>query len=237
MQPYFFPYLGHFGIIAHSDAWIVFDVTQYTPRSWINRNRILHPKQGWNYVSVPLANGSIAIRIHEARLLDPVAARKSVLGKLSHYRSEAPHYRAVLALVDEAFADGGDASLARLNVRGLAAVCRYLGLPFRARILSELDLALPGDLGPGDWAPAICARLGAKGYVNPAGGRALFDPAAFARQDIALHFAETEPMRYDTGRFAFEPDLSILDVLMWNPPERVADWLRTRTRLTEGSSA
>ena len=31
MQPYFFPYLGHFSLIAAVDEWIVFDVTQYTP--------------------------------------------------------------------------------------------------------------------------------------------------------------------------------------------------------------
>lgn len=46
MQPYFFPYLGHFSLIAASDAWIVFDVRQYTPRTWMNRNRILHPTGG-----------------------------------------------------------------------------------------------------------------------------------------------------------------------------------------------
>jgi hypothetical protein len=30
MQPYFFPYLGHFALIAAVDEWVVFDVTQYT---------------------------------------------------------------------------------------------------------------------------------------------------------------------------------------------------------------
>lgn len=31
MQPYFFPYLGHFSLIASVDRWYVFDITQYTP--------------------------------------------------------------------------------------------------------------------------------------------------------------------------------------------------------------
>ncbi len=232
MQPYFFPYLGHFGLIASVDEWIVFDVTQYTPKSWMNRNRVLHPSQGWNYVTVPLANGSISIATHEARILDPPAARKSVLGKLSHYKRKARHYDAVVALVEEAFSTAEDDSLVRLNARGLRAVCAYLGLPFRARILSELALDLPPDLGPGGWAPAICAALGATSYVNPAGGRALFDPADFARIGVELLFAETELFPYKTGPFRFEPGLSILDVLMWNAPERVAAALRDGTRLT-----
>jgi len=234
MQPYFFPYLGHFGLIASVDEWIVFDVTQYTPKSWINRNRVLHPKEGWNYISVPLVNSSISIKIHEARVLDLAATRKSVLGKLSHYQHTAPYFPEVIALVELAFADLADDSLVRLNARGLSAVCRYLEIPFQFRILSKLDLDLPENPGPGRWAPMVCERLGATSYVNPAGGRALFDPADFAVRRIELFFAETEPLYYETGPFKFEPGLSILDVLMWNSPERIAAWLRERTRLTAG---
>lgn len=47
MQPYFFPYLGRFSLIAECDEWIVFDTSQYTKRNWINRNRVLHPAAGW----------------------------------------------------------------------------------------------------------------------------------------------------------------------------------------------
>jgi hypothetical protein len=231
MQPYFFPFMGHFGLIANVSEWIVFDVTQYTQRSWINRNRVLHPKEGWNYISVPLANSSISLKIHEALVLDPAAARKSVLGKVSHYKRSAPYYNAVLCMIEEAFADLTDNSIVRLNARGLSAVCRYLEIPFRFRILSELGLDLPEDPGPGGWAPTVCELLGATSYVNPAGGRALFDPSDFVRRGIELLFAETEPFHYATGPFQFEPALSILDVLMWNAPERVASWLFEHTRL------
>ncbi len=68
MQPYFFPYLGHFALIAHTDAWVVFDISQYTPKTWMNRNRVLHPTDGWTYVTAPLSNSSIHIKIRfEAR--------------------------------------------------------------------------------------------------------------------------------------------------------------------------
>jgi WbqC-like protein family len=48
MQPYFCPYLGHFALIAAVDQRIVFDVTQYTPKTWMNRNPILHPDTSCN---------------------------------------------------------------------------------------------------------------------------------------------------------------------------------------------
>jgi hypothetical protein len=232
MQPYFFPYLGHFGLIASVDEWIVFDITQYTPKTWMNRNRILHPSEGWNYISVPLANGSISIRTVEAKILDPVAARKSVLGKLSHYKRATRRYDDVVALVDAAFGDGADDSLVRLNVRGLDAVCAYLDIPFRVRICSELDLDLQPIEGPGGWAPAICERLGATSYVNPAGGQDLFEPTEFSRRGIKLLFAETTLFPYATGPYKFEPALSILDVLMWNSPQQVADAIHEGTRLS-----
>ena len=54
MQPYFFPYLGYFDLINSTDRWIVFDTVQYIRHGWINRNRILHPNEGWQYIIVPI---------------------------------------------------------------------------------------------------------------------------------------------------------------------------------------
>jgi len=233
MQPYFFPYPGHFGLIASVDEWIVFDVTQYTPKTWINRNRVLHPRGGPAWMTVPLGNASISILIREAAILDPPAARASVLGKLSHYR---PHvrrarYDRTCGLVEAAFGDGTDPSLVGLDVRGLEATCRLLGIPFRHRVCSSLGLALPDRPGPGGWAPAICARLGATSYVNPAGGAALFDPRDFAAAGTALLLARTAMGAYPTGPCAGPPGLSVLDALMWMDPPELADRIRAGTVL------
>ena len=233
MQPYFFPYPGHFGLIGSVDEWIVFDVTQYTPKTWMNRNRVLHPEEGTNWISVPLAGASISILTREARVLDPKAAARSVLGKLSHYRPHVRRARYDIAcgLVEAAFA-GSDDSLVSLNARGLAACCAVLGIPFRSRICSSLGLDLPPSPGPGGWAPAICEALGANAYVNPAGGRSLFDPGVFRRIGVDLLFAETAPLAYETGPYAPQPGLSILDALMWNDAARVAEAIRAGTVLT-----
>lgn len=236
MQPYFFPYLGHFSLIAAVDEWLVFDITQYTPKTWMNRNRILHPGDGWQYVSVPLANASISIKTSEARVLDPAAAFRSLTGKLSHYKRKAPYYDAVLHLVEEAFDDHDD-SLVRLDVRGLAAVCRYLDIPFRYRICSELHLALPDGLGPGEWALEISDQLGAGSYLNPSSGQALFDPVRFAERGIGLHFARPSEFVYRSGPYRYEPWLSVLDVLMWNPPNVVARAAREHITIEPGRSA
>lgn len=231
MQPYFFPYLGHFALIAQTNAWIVFDITQYTPKTWMNRNRVLHPVRGWNYVTVPLANSSIHIKTCEARVLDMASARKNILGKLSHYRRKAPYFNDVTNLVDRAFTSLSTDSLVALNVQALKVTCEYLGMPFEGRICSELDLPLPADLGPGEWALEISSLMGATGYINPISGRSLFDPRRFKERNISLHFLQFKEFVYQAGAFEFESNLSILDVLMWNEPTVVRNQMLGNSRL------
>lgn len=233
MQPYFFPYLGHFALIAHTERWVVFDVSQYTPKSWMSRNRVLHPQAGWNYINVPLANSSIAITTREARVQNMHKTRASLLGKLTHYRRKAPFYEQVVQLVNRAFDLTTDNSLVGLNVQGLAAVCGYLELPFDYVICSELGLDLEDIDSPGGWAPAISRQLGVSAYLNPAGGRTLFDPQDFTRHDIRLGFLKFDEFRYDAEPYTCEPGLSVLDVLMWNSPQAVRQVLASHSHILE----
>jgi hypothetical protein len=160
-------------------------------------------------------------------------AKTCIIGKLSHYKKKAPYFEAVNAIVQGVFDTATDDSLVQLNVGGLSAVCRYLDIPFNYRICSELNLSLPENLRPGEWAPEICSILRATSYVNPAGGQDLFDPADFARRNISLHFAQSSQFVYDTAPYQYEPNLSILDVLMWNSPTVVVKALHNNVVLVE----
>ena len=231
MQPYFFPYLGHFALIAAVDEWVVFDITQYARKSWINRNRVLRPESGWQYVSIPLRSSSTRIRISEVEIGEPQDQERYVLGKLSHYKRRATYYAHVCEIVRSAFAGIVGDSLVSLNVGGLRAVCEYLGLPFRYRICSQLGLDFPDALKAGGWAPWISAKLSADVYINPAAGRALFDPADFAKEGIDLRLLDFAPFTYDTPGYGFEKDLSILDVLMWNSPGAIVQAIRKNSSL------
>lgn len=237
MQPYFFPYPGHFALIARVDRWLVFDITQYTPKTWMNRNRILHPQGGWSYITAALANSSISIRTCAAQLLDPDATCRIVLGKLSHYRRTAPYYRQVTNLVTRAFDERSDDRLVSLNVAGLCKICDYLKLPFDFQVCSELEIGLPDNLGAGLWAPTLCSRLGAVEYLNPIGGRHLFNRADFEGLGVQLKLLDFKGLRYPTGPYVFEPQLSILDALMWQSPDQIRCALHTHARMIDGFPA
>ena len=235
MQPYFFPYLGYFSLIASVDKWIVFDVTQYTPKTWMNRNRILHPNAGWQYVTVPLSNSSINIETSEARALDLAATKKAIIGKLAHYKRKAPYFDEVKCIVERAFDDSLDDSLVGLNVSGLNAVCSYLEIPFSFKICSKLTFDFPTNIKAGGWAPYICQKLGASEYVNPIGGKEIFDRSVFQQNGITLYFAKFDEFKYATPSFNYEPNLSILDVMMWNSAEDIVTESKNGTHLIKAT--
>jgi len=210
MQPYFFPYIGYFALIARTDRFVVFDICQYTKKSWLTRNRILHPEKDWQYINVPVKKGK--------RIMDTEVIGDSdrTVRQLQHYRG-APYFDEVIDIVRAAWPAE---KLTDLCVRGLENVCRYVGIRFDYSICSELKFDLP-DTHPGGWALEISDRLDADEYVNLPGGKELFRPQEFAERGIRLSFIDPPECRYDCGHFEWHPRLSILDVLMWNSPEEV----------------
>ena len=122
MQPYFFPYLGYFDLINYSEKWVVFDDVQYIRHGWINRNRILHPTNGWSYIIVPVKY-SRNTRIREVTIIEDGKWKKRIRGQLQIYKKKAPYYRAVISLVEECFEFNSD-SISRFNTFALGKVDR-----------------------------------------------------------------------------------------------------------------
>ena len=229
MQPYFFPYLGYFDLIHSVDQWVVFDTAQYIRHGWINRNRILHPTRGWQYIIVPLRKHHRQVRINDIQIVEGSGWRERIERQLQHYQGRAQHFDTVMTLVQSCLSVP-DQSLSRLNVEILRKVCGFLDIPLAVSNLSEMDLALGPVEGPGDWALRIAEALGAREYVNPPGGKGLFDPAKFAARGIRFRIQEPVEFSYECAGYRFEPALSIVDVLMWNSREQIRAFLAERRR-------
>lgn len=218
MQPYFFPYFGYFDHISRCDIWVVFDLTQYTPCSWITRNRVLRPDQGWQYILCEV-HGSENIPISSVKLCNRKKTRDKILGKLTHYKKYAPYYKQVVGIINRTFEAARADTITDIDVSGLSAVCDYLSIPFKPLIASEAGFDLPEITHSGQWALEISHLLGAKTYVNTPGGQELFRPDEFAERGIRLGFTGVPRLTYDCKPYAYEPHLSILDVMMWSDPD------------------
>lgn len=215
MQPYLFPYLGYFQLIAAVDRFVFFDDVNYINRGWINRNRLLiggAPR----YFTVPLRGASQFDKIDRVAVEPGEVWKRKMLASVRQSYARAPHVGPVAGLLDAVLHGGGDtiADLARASVRG---VCDYVGLApdFVASSAAYGNAHLAGE----DRIIDICRQEGATCYVNPPGGRALYHEERFAAHGIALRFHAPRLAPYPQFGAAFEPALSILDVLMFNAPE------------------
>lgn len=224
MQPYFFPYLGHFDLINRSDRWIVFDTPQYMREGWVNRNRILHPREGWQYITVPLKKHRRETAINAAEAVDFPDWRRKIINQFTHYRGIAPHYHETISLLEDCFATH-EQNLSRLNVYCLGKVCRYLGIRWEPEILSEMHLELGPIYDTADWALRIAQAAGASEYLNPPGGASLYDPERFASYGITLHIQDDFNFTYDCGAYTCVPKLSVLDAMMWVTPREIKSHL------------
>lgn len=214
MQPYFFPYIEYFRMIAKCDRWIGFDTVKYNRKSWMNRNRIINRDKGWSYINVPVARSGETPTIARAEINNAEDWRRDFFGKLRVYEHSAPNYTKTIDLLQDLLAPEF-ATLADLNMHIIRSLCAQFEIPTTIDSLSALDLDLPESCPPGEWALNIALAVGADSYLNASGGTELFDPELYRSRGVTLGFHEHINLSYDTGPFEFVPDLSIIDPLMW----------------------
>lgn len=231
-QPYFFPYLGYFQLIRAADEFILYDQVDYIRHGWVNRNRLLPVNGRPAYFIAPIQSRAGGGRIRDIRIDNSGGWFKRTLKQIEVNYRRAPHFREIFPRLEEFFT-GREGSLAALNGAAVRAVCACLEMktkivadtaPFDAlevelgRPESDLRQSYRERLQVTDPKTIrileICRRERADTYINPIGGRALYDRGVFERNGIRLFFIQTRPVRYPQRTSGFFPDLSIVDVLM-----------------------
>ena len=232
MQPYFFPYLGYFQLIAAADRFLLYDNLNYIRQGWVHRNRIRLKGGGEFYCAAPLLGASSNVRIRDVRV-DPAGRWPGrFLDLLEHNYKKAPFYDDVFPAIEQAVRRPAT-HLTEVNRNGIRAVAEFLGIatpishdtaPFqdfeeaaraeRSPWLDELAL----DMGTTDIKTLrvlyLCRQERADAYLNPPGGRELYARDVFAQNGVALQFLQPTLAPYPQQGDGFLPGLSILDVLM-----------------------
>jgi len=228
MQPYFLPYIGYLQLIANSDEFIFFDEVQYNTRSWMNRNRILHPNKNisYQYISVPIKKHSQGTLIKDVIINYIEKWENKILGQITMYKKlNAPFYRETRALLIELF-NKKYTSFLELCIESIKRICNYLEIDFKYEIASNITYRKDLINEPGDWALAISKRLKAETYINPYGGYEIFDEEKFNNSNINLRFLKPNLSAYkQSKRTDFFKGLSIIDILMFNSKKEIKDML------------
>jgi len=242
MQPYFFPYIGYWQLMALTDIYVIYDDVNFIKGGWINRNRILGP-DGPFYINVPCKNAGSGIRICDVGTdISPTYLRK-ISNTLTFAYRRAPYFEDVYPFIFELMSFRSD-SLADYLSNAIEKTASGLGID--TTFIRSSGTPLAPELRGQTRVIEICRKLGAADYYNAIGGVKLYSPGEFEKAGITLKFVKTGDIRYPqifgSSKAAdqfypdlfgssetadqFCPNLSIIDVLM------NTGWEGTRKLLT-----
>ncbi|WP_027146864.1 WbqC family protein [Mesorhizobium sp. WSM3626] len=214
MQPYFFPYLGYFRLLAACDIFVVFDDVQFPRRGRVHRCEMSPGR----WLTLPLAPMPFVTLIKNLRWA-------------SDARSTLDKRLAVFGLPGQATTPASE-RISRHLTGPLGDVTDYLeeGLRLAADALElepeilrsssiDIDPALRGQ----ERVISIVQALGGQRYINAPGGHGLYMAEAFRRVGVDLQFLEPYAGRFPhTLPALFGNDLTDLrddvrSTCLWTP--------------------
>jgi hypothetical protein len=224
MQPYFFPYIGYFQLIANTDVFVIYDEIKYTKKGWINRNRYLN-YETTSYFTLPLKKDSDFLYISDRYLSDDwELERKKILNKIKNAYLKAPFFEETFVFFEQCLSFE-NRNLFEFIYNSVKSICNYLDINTEIKKSSELQIS--SHLKSQDKVKAICKTLRGKTYINPIGGVELYDKNDFLNNDLELFFLRSKNVSYPQFGNEFESFLSILDIMMFNDIKKVKEMLLT----------
>jgi hypothetical protein len=194
MQPYFFPYAGYFRLFSQVDEFVLFDRVQFPRTGRVHRTEYEPGK----WLTLPLVRQALEVQICDLVFAEGARSeldrRLAALPWLASAKGEhAERLREYL------YSPLGD--VVDFLEQGLRLVNSLLGIEVPIVRSSTLDIA-PGLRGQSR-VLAIASARGASHYLNSPGGRALYQPEAFAQAGIELEFLPD----YQGRHYQLLPDL------------------------------
>lgn len=207
MQPYFFPYLGYYQLAHSSENFIFLDDANYIKQGYINKNSIILNRKAQNF-SIPVKNISSFRKINEHVYIDDFSKFLKMI-ELAYKNSI--FFQQAMPII-EAVALDKTLNVAEKNAKSLISVFSYLNLERSFFFSSEIDAGR--EKKGQDRVIEICKIIGISKYRNSIGGKEIYDPNAFQKENIELKFIKSINKPYSQGKHEFIANLSIIDLLM-----------------------
>ncbi len=217
-----FPYIGYWQLMNAVDRYVIYDDVNFIKGGWINRNRILMGSEV-KYFNLPMQGASPFKKINEVGVQPPEQWVKGSLDKLRLAYRKAPCYGQAMPLAEDILTCGST-NLAEFLAYSIRAVAAYLEMNTEFVISSTLkkDNALHGQ-DKGCWPSAKNWRP--RSITTPSAASSCIQ-RGLCPAGHSAELLDTRSIRYVQGSGEFQPNLSILDVLMYNPKEQVQEMLR-----------
>lgn len=223
MQPYLFPYIGYFQLIYAVDLFVFHDDVQWIKGGWINRNYILlnHRPLRW---TLPVKKKSSYDLINQCKVVELPNVKHHIVRQIENAYQRAPFFTKVMPIVTDIITQE-EKNVAQYILYSFKRLNDYLNLSFKYAFSSELQKS---DILKGqDRVISICKAIHATEYINPLGGFSLYNKEYFKKAGISLCFLQPNPIKYQQLGKGFTPNLSIIDVLMFNSVDAIRNMLNS----------
>ena len=221
MQPYFFPYIGYFQLINAVDKYVLYDDVNFIKGGWINRNRILVNGED-KYINEPMLGASPNKLINEVNVNTNEALVNKNIRMLENAYRKAPYFNEIYALISDILHYDCN-NIAEFNYNAISKVCKYLGINTEIIISSHINK--DNSLRAEEKVIAICKALHADEYINTSSGMELYSFDNFMNNNIKLYFLKSGNIKYKQFNNEFIPNLSIIDVMMFNSKDEISVFL------------
>jgi hypothetical protein len=211
LQPSYIPWRGYFHQIQKADVFVFYDCVQYDEHGWRNRNQI-KTANGLQWLTIPVVTKGVHTNntpIKDVRLVPNNPWKAKHWRALQQNYSKATHFKRYAPVLEEFYARP-DAMLADFTCELTIALARELGIEHTQFVRSS---TLPAIGSKTDRVLSVLAHLGSKHYISGPSARDYLEPEKFAAAGISLEFITYDYPEYSQLHGAFEPAVTILDLL------------------------
>lgn len=227
MQPYLFPYIGYFQLIAAVDKFVLLDDVTFIKKGWINRNRILINGEP-SLFTVPLKKSSQNKLIKDIQITSVTKWRYKLLKTIEYNYKKAPFFDNVFSML-KGLLNSNVQTISELNFLSIQQVCSCLKIP--TVLIPNTAGYENSHLNGHQRILDICKQEDADSYINPVGGMELYESSHFENEQIELSFLKPIAEPYSQFNRPFVPFLSILDVMMFCGPGVIKKQLLSKFEL------
>lgn len=217
MQPYLFPYLGYWQMINAVDIFVLFDDVNFIKRGWINRNNILLNNISYMF-TLPLIGATQNKLINQIYVTHDDREKQKILRTIENAYKKAPYFSNIFSIIYNIFMYEHH-NLKQFLLHHFEEIFSYIGI--KTKLMCSSDIAKDNTLKGQDKIIDICKCLNTNHYVNAIGGQELYDKKRFTQEHIMLNFIKMRNIHYRQFKNDFIPNLSIVDVLMFNDQKNI----------------
>jgi hypothetical protein len=217
LQPSYIPWRGYFHQIQKADLFIFYDCVQYDKHGWRNRNAI-KTAQGSQWLTIPVNTKGC---VSEGKAIKAIPIIWDTAWTEKHFKSiqqnyaKAPFLNKYSPLLDSIFARK-DSLLADFTCATTELIARELGIRHTQFLRSS---AIGAEGSKTDRLIGILKNVGAAHYFSGPSARDYIEREKFEDAGISLEFMSYDYPEYTQLYGKFEPQVSILDLLLNMGPD------------------